>query len=179
VPDFNLEISTGDITTSDIETLTRTLNLRETTPTTLNALYGSFGKEWFTHFKAMNRKEIEVEDEKGKMKKMPHPDSVAAWANENGVNVMAAEALYEKLSRLFDKPYIVEKPAADSVKEIIASLENGSHVVLSFGEHESDLDYLLVSNLLTRKIRSAWEHKTNAFRTHGKEEPRQLIIVVE
>ncbi|HEY5729982.1 MAG TPA: ATP-binding protein [Anaerolineales bacterium] len=179
VPDFNLEISTGDITTSDIETLTRVLNLRDTTPTTLNALYGSFGREWFTHFKAMNRKEIEVEDDKGKMKKVPHPDSVAAWANENGVNVMAAEALYEKMSRLFDKPYIVEKPAADSVKEIIASLENGSHVVLSFGEHESDLDYLLVSNLLTRKIRDAWEHKTNAFRTHGKEEPRPLVIVVE
>ena len=36
-----------------------------------------------------------------------------------------------------------------------------------------------MSNLLTRKIRKAWEHKTNAFRTHGKEEPRQLIIVVE
>ncbi len=85
----------------------------------------------------------------------------------------------DKLRRLFGKPYIVEKPAADSVKEIIASLENGQHVILSFGEHESDLDYLLVSNLLTRKIRNAWEHKTNAFRTHGKEEPRQLIIVVE
>jgi DNA helicase HerA-like ATPase len=52
-------------------------------------------------------------------------------------------------------------------------------VVLSFGEHEGDLDYLLVSNLLTRKIRGAWEHKTNEFRSHGKAEPRQLIIVVE
>ena len=52
-------------------------------------------------------------------------------------------------------------------------------MVLSFGGHESDLDYLLVSNLLTRKIRAAWEHKTNEFRSHGKAEPRQLIIVVE
>ncbi|HQV94286.1 MAG TPA: ATP-binding protein [Anaerolineales bacterium] len=179
VPDFNLEISTGDISTSDIETLMQELNLRETTPTTLNALYGSFGKDWFTRFKAMNRLEVTVEDDKGKAKKVPHPESVAAWANENGVNVMAAEALFEKLGRLFDKPYIVEKPAADSVREIIQSLENGQHVVLSFGNHDQDLDYLLVSNLLTRKIRKAWEHKTNAFRTHGKEEPRQLIIVVE
>jgi DNA helicase HerA-like ATPase len=179
VPDFNLEIATDEISTSDIETLMRELNLRETTPTTLNALYSSFREKWFTSFKAMNRKEVEVEDDKGKTKKVPHPDSVAAWANANGVNVMAAEALYEKLSRLFTKPYIVEKPAADSVREIIQSLENGQHVVLSFGEHESDLDYLLVSNLLTRKIRAAWEHKTNAFRTHGKEEPRPLVIVVE
>ena len=179
VPDFNLEISTGDISTADIETLSRELNLKETTPTTLNALFGSFKNDWFARFKAMNREEVEVEDEKGKMKRVPHPDSVAAWADSNGVNVMAAEALHDKLRRLFGKPYIVEKPAADSVKNIIDALENGQHVVLSYGEHESDLDYLLVSNLLTRKIRAAWEKKTNEFRTHGKSEPRPLVIVVE
>jgi hypothetical protein len=179
VPDFNLEVSTGDISTSDIETLTRELNLKETTPTTLNALYGSFRESWFTRFKAMNREEVEVEDDKGKVKRLPHPDSVAAWAGANGVNVTAAEALHDKLRRLFNKSYIVEKPAADSVKNIIDSLENGQHIVLSFGEHESDLDYLLVSNLLTRKIREAWEYKTNMFRSHGGVEPRQLIIVVE
>jgi DNA helicase HerA-like ATPase len=179
VPDFNLEISTRDISTEDIETLTRELNLKETTPTTLNALYGSFRENWFAAFREMNRDEVEVEDERGKTKKVPHPNSVAAWANSNGVNGVAAEALHDKLRRLFGKPYIVEKPAADSVREIIQSLENGQHVVLSFGAHESDLDYLMVSNLLTRKIRNAWEHKTNEFRTHGREEPRQLIIVVE
>src|SRR5512141_3292903 len=54
-PDFNLEISTKDISTSDIETLMLELNLRETTPTTLNALYTSFREEWFARFKAMNR----------------------------------------------------------------------------------------------------------------------------
>ncbi len=179
VPDFNMEIAANDISTSDIETLTQELNLKETTPTTLNALYASFRDHWFTAFKSMNREEQEIEDEKGKIKKVPHPDSVAYWANNNGVNVTAAEALHDKMRRLFNKPYIADKPAADSVREIIQSLENGQHVVLSFGGYESDLDYLLVSNLLTRKIRSAWEHKTNAFRTHGMDEPRPLVIVVE
>ena len=179
VPDFNLEIAMSDISSSDIEMLTRELNLKETTPTTLNALYTSFRDGWFQRFKSMNRDEVEIEDEKGKMKRAPHPDSVAAWADANGANVMAAEALHDKLRRLFNKPYIVEKPAADSVSQIIAALKGGKHVVLSYGEHESDLDYLLVSNLLTRKIRNAWERKTNEFRTHGKAEPRQLIIVVE
>ncbi len=184
VPDFNLEISTGDISTADIETLTRELNLKETTPTTLNALYGSFRDKWFASFKAMNRDEAEIEDEKGKKKRVPAEGSVAKWADDNGANVMAAEALHDKLRRLFNKSYIVEKPAADSVKNIIDSLENGQHVVLSYGEHESDLDYLLVSNLLTRKIRAAWEKKTNEFRSHGNPstgsgEPRPLVIVVE
>jgi hypothetical protein len=73
----------------------------------------------------------------------------------------------------------VEKPAADSLGEIIKALEAGKHTILSFGKHESDLDYLLVSNLLTRKIRERWEARTNAYRTSGEDEPRQLVIVVE
>jgi hypothetical protein len=178
-PDFNLEIAMSDISSSDIEMLTRELNLKETTPTTLNALYTSFRDDWFKQFKAMNRDEVEIEDERGKTKRVPHPNSVAAWANENGVNVLAAEGLHDKLRRLFNTKYIVEKPAADSVAQIINSLESGRHVILSYGENESDLDYLLVSNLLTRKIRAAWEKKTNEYRTHGKMEPRPLIIVVE
>jgi hypothetical protein len=179
-PDFNLEIAMSDITPADIELLTRELNLKETTPTTLHALTTSFGRDWFRRFREMNRDEVEVEDEKGKMKRVPHPDSVAAWANSTGVNGMAAEALHDKLRRLFDKGYIVEKPAADSVAEIVKSLEDGKHVILSFGQaYETDLDYLLVSNLLTRKIKQVWENKTNAFRSQGKNEPRQLVIVVE
>lgn len=180
VPDFNLEIAMSDITPADIELLTRELNLKETTPTTLHALTVSFGRDWFRRFRGMNRDEEEVEDEKGKVKRVPHPDSVAAWANGTGVNVMAAEALHDKLRRLFDKGYIVEKPAADSVAEIVKSLEDGKHVILSFGQdYETDLDYLLVSNLLTRKIKHVWEGKTNAFRSTGRDEPRQLVIVLE
>ncbi|MCX6066053.1 MAG: ATP-binding protein [Chloroflexi bacterium] len=180
VPDFNLEIAMRDISAADVEMLARELNLKDTTPTTLNALYTSFKSDWFARFKAMNREEMEVEDEKtGKIKKVPHPESVAAWADGSGVNVMAAEALHDKLRRLFGKPYIVEKPATDSIAEIIKALEAGQHVVLSFGDFESDLDYLLVSNLLTRHIRDAWEKRTNEFRGHGTREPRPLVIVVE
>ena len=178
-PDFNLEIAMSDISSSDVEMLSRELNLKETTPTVLNALYTTFGNDWFIAFRAMTRDEVEIEDERGKKKRVPAEGSVAKWAGENGVNVFAAEGLHDKLRRLFNKEYIVEKPAADSVKQIINSLEAGKHVILSFGENESDLDYLLVSNLLTRKIRNAWEKKTNEFRSHGMAEPKPLIIVVE
>jgi len=128
----------------------------------------------------LNGATIEVEDERtGKIKKVPAPESIAAWALENGVNVMAAEALHSKLGRLFNAPYISEKPAADSVRQMIDNLDGGKHVILSFGKFDSDLDYLLVSNLLTRKISTVWEQRVNNFRTHGKEEPRHLILVVE
>ncbi len=178
VPDFQLEIAEKDITPADIEMLTRELNLRETTPTTLSALVHEFGQaRWFRAFREM-RPGATIETDEGKT--IPAPDSVEAWALRAGVNTLAAAGLHQKLSRLFNQIYITEKPASDALGEIIRSLEAGRHVVLSFGEHENDLDYLLVTNLLTRQIRERWVESTNQFRS-GKQtrEPRPLVIAVE
>ncbi len=179
-PDFHLELHESDIQPEDIEMLTRELNLRETTPTTLDALVHSFGHEnWFHEFKAL-KVGLVIENEDGK--KVPAPGSVAYWANAEGVNIAAAEGLHQKLNRVFNLPYVI--PDANAVpgtnlSEVIKALQNGQHIILSFGEYERDLDYLLVSNLLTRKIREAWEKTTNDFRSHGGKEPRPLVIAVE
>jgi hypothetical protein len=176
-PDFDLEIAMSDIQPEDIELLTRELNLKETTPTTLDALVATFGRQnWFQQFKGLKNGAV-AEDEEGK--KIPAPDSVAAWANDHGVNVMAAEGLHNKLGRVFRLPYVVERTAADTMENIIDTLEAGQHVVLSFGTHESDLDYLLVSNLLTRRIRQRWVDATNEARSKNKPDPKQLVIAVE
>jgi DNA helicase HerA-like ATPase len=176
-PDFNLEIAMSDISPEDIELLTRELNLKETTPTTLDALVATFGRQnWFKEFKNLKNGAV-VQTDEGK--RVPAPDSVAAWADEHGVNIMAAEGLHNKLGRVFRLPYVVEHPAADAIGEVVKALESGQHVVLSFGNHESDLDYLLVSNLLTRRIRERWEQTTNEYRANGKSEPRPLVIALE
>lgn len=176
-PDFNLEIDSADITPADIEMLSRELNLKETTATTLEALRTSFYPDpWFPAFREMKIGSVEMNDEG---KKIPAPDSVAFWANDHGVNVMAAEGLHNKLRRVFNLDYIVDNPAANGVKEIVKTLEAGKHVILSFGKNESDLDYLLVSNMITRKIRHQWENTANNFRSTGADEPRPLVIVVE
>lgn len=178
-PDFHLELAYTDIRIEDIELLSRELNLRETAPTVLAALEKSFGENWLLEFKKMNREEIEEEDERGKVRKVPHPESVAAWALENGVNVAAAESLHDKLRRVFSRPYLVEHPASDSLGQIMATLEAGQHVFLSFGKYDQDLDYLLVSNVLSRRIREEWEKRTDAFRSKKGPEPRPLVIVLE
>jgi len=178
-PDYNLEIAESDITPEDVLMLTQELNLRETTPTTLEALRSAFGQEsWFHEFKHMRVNAFNF-DEDGK--RYPALDSVAAWAEGAGVHPGAAEALHSKLRRLFNAPYIVEEPAGNALQQMIDNLNNGQHVVLSFGTHETDLDYLFVSNLLTRRIRAVWEKRTNEFRSgkQGTAEPRPLVIVVE
>ncbi|HAF60827.1 MAG TPA: hypothetical protein DCK95_00695 [Anaerolineaceae bacterium] len=177
-PSFHLEIAASDIQPEDIEMLTGELNLKETTATTLAALQSSFGqKQWFNAFKTMKTGTYII-DEDGN--KVDAPDSVAVWAKENNINVMAAESLHSKLGRLFAAGYIANNPAGNGLQTIVDSLKNGRHIVLSFSGYESDLHYLFISNLITRKIREEWEDQTNDYRNGKKQtEPRQLIIVVE
>ncbi len=180
-PDLDLQISQRDIEPEDILLLSRTLNLRDTTATTLHALYSSFGDRWLTEFSKMRVGATEeITDENGKTRRVPAPDSVAAWAQSVGTNTMAAEGLHNKLRRIFDKAYLVEEAATEGLQQIIAALESGRHVILSFGEYDTELDYLLVTNLLTRKIREHWVKRTDAYRT-GKEKtpPRPLVVVIE
>ncbi len=175
--DFNLVLGEKDLRPEDIEMLSRELNLKETTPTTLDALLHSFGAaNWFNSFKAM-RNQAMVETDDGK--KVPAPDSVAAWAYQAGVNVAAAEGLHSKLRRLFNCPYIVPEPPKNVVNDLIKYLSEGRHVILSFGDYESDLDYLLVTNLLTRRIREEWEKFTHDYNNEKGKEPRPLVVVVE
>jgi hypothetical protein len=178
-PDFNLEFAESDIQPEDIELLTQELNLKETTPATLDALVATFGKElWYSKFKAMKPGSV-IQDDAGK--RIPAPDSVEAWAMESNINTLAATSLHHKLSRLFRLPYLVEHPAANGLNEIIKALENRQHTILSFGDNDSDLDYLLVTNMLTRRIRDKWVEMTNAHRSHPDKnpEPCQLVVVLE
>ena len=176
--DFNLEIAESDLRSEDILMLTGELNLRDTTAATLAGLERSFGeRNWFHEFRNMRNGAME-ETEDGK--KVPSPDSVAFWANEAGIHPAAAEGLHSKLGRIFDRAYLVAQPAQNTLAEIIKNLEAGKHVILSFGDYDQDLDYLLVANLITRRIREAWEKKTNAYRSDKKNgEPRPLVVVVE
>lgn len=176
-PDFHLELAYDDIQPEDIALLAGELNLKETTATTLSALASAYGSSgWFKAFKEMRAGAV-IEGDDGK--KTAAPDSVAFWAERAGVNAMAAESLHSKMGRIFAKSYIVESASGSPINDIIHALEKGKHVVLSFGKYESDLDYLLISNLLTRRIRERWEYLTNESRAQNAQNPRPLVVVLE
>ena len=175
-PDYTLEVSHSDITVEDVLQLTQILNLKETTATTLDKLESEFHEDWFTRFMQMNVGAV-VENEEGKTE--PAPDSVAFWARQAGIHPGAAEALRSKLNRLFNRPYLTDAPASSGLNAIITSLQDKRHVVLSFGKYDNELDYLLVTNLITRKIRDTWERSTEDFHSGNGQEPRPLVVVVE
>lgn len=178
-PDFTLEIGVGDISSADIQLLADAISLNDSAKVVLNELEGSFHTRWFQHFMGMIvGSEAWMEDpESGK--KFPIPGSVVHWARQNNVHEKSAEALHRKLKLIYDRPYVVDKPDIDPVTALVNYLENGKHVVLSFGRYEADLDYLLVSNILTRRIREHWVKLTEAHKSHGAPAPKPLMIAIE
>jgi uncharacterized protein len=173
------EIGTEAFQVEDILLLAEALNLTETSAATLGALDRSFGKQWFRKFMALDPSAGLLTDPDGGPK-YPAPGSVTEWARNSNVNEEAAKGLYRRLRGIYDKPYIVERPAMKAVDAIVDKLENGRHVILSFGAHESDLDYLLVSNILTRRIREHWVAKTEEFKSLSQSPaPKPLLIAVE
>ena len=176
-PDFTLELAMKEVSTGDVMVLAEALNLTETSADVLNALRREFGQNWFAEFTSLEAGATIGTDDG---KTIAAPNSPAGWAQGAGIHPGSAEALHRRLKRIADKEYMVREPAGNPVAAIVDRLENGRHVVLSFGRYESDLDYLLVTNLLTRRIREHWVKKTEAFRSgHAESGPRPLVIVVE
>jgi hypothetical protein len=64
---------------------------------------------------------------------------------------------------------------------MIDALENGRHVILEFGRHSHPRDYMLVANIVTRRIHRRWIEQTEHYmRTKNKaDRPRQLVITIE
>ncbi len=176
--DFDILLSAEEFTIDDILLIGEKLSLTETSAATLHALERSFGNKWLARFMAMDPAAEDVDPETGK--KSPAPHSVAFWAKMSNVNEEAAKGLYRRLRPIYDKPYIVDKPPVDAVAEIVNRLEGGRHVILSFGRFEAEEDYLLVSNVLTRRIRDKWVKATENHKGGlGGSAPRPLVIVVE
>ena len=178
-PDFTLELALSDFGTADISMLAGKLNLTDTATATLNALVRSFNeRSWFAEFMKLIPGAVIIDPESGKT--VPAPNSVAFWARRNNIHDKAAETLHGRLKLIYDKPFVVEVPASDAVSAIVDKLENGRHVILSFGAYDSDLDYLLVSNILTRRIREHWVRKTEQYKSIGDQPaPRPLLIAIE
>ncbi|MFT5193837.1 MAG: hypothetical protein ACI9EW_001422 [Cellvibrionaceae bacterium] len=175
-PDFTLEIAYSDFTSADMSLLAAVLKLTDVASVVMGALFRAFGKNWLFEFMQLEPG-LTIEDDKGKL--IPAPGSVEEWARAQNVNEISARTLHGRLKQITDRPYVVQKPAGDAVAAIVDQLENGRHVILSFGEYDNDLDYLLVSNILTRRIREQWVKLTDDAKTNRTPNPKPIMIAIE
>lgn len=163
-PDAEVTIGYNEIEPQDIETLSETLNL---TPQGVSAVYSlvrRFGQEaWLDEFlKRESREELTV------------------LAEETSEVFQVLFTLHRRLRTLGRMGFLLPKSPDDAVRRILDYLDRGMHVVLEFGRYGNDLPaYVLVANLLTRRIHDRYVRRTEEAMGDRTREPKPLVITVE
>ena len=64
---------------------------------------------------------------------------------------------------------------------MIEYIDRGIHVIVEFGNYTSSFCYLLIANMITRKLHTAYIAKTEKFlgSQDKRDEPRKLLITIE
>ncbi|MCL5958735.1 MAG: ATP-binding protein, partial [Chloroflexi bacterium] len=83
------------------------------------------------------------------------------------------------LSRLKRLSFLVPRRAEDSVQMILNYLERGVNVVLEFGRYSDLMAYVLVANVLTRRIHARYVEATERAMGEKILKPRPLVITIE
>ena len=162
-PDYLVRIGYDEIEPEDIETLASFLNLTENAAQATYKLARHFGRGWLRSFLGLTSREKQAE--------------LAAQLGEHEATI---GSLHRRLDRLQRLGFMVEHAPEDSVRRILEYIERGIHVVLEFGRYGSDLAaYILVANLLSRRIHARYVHRTEEALGDKAKEPRPLVITIE
>ena len=163
-PDYVVRIGYEEIEPEDVLMLRETLGLSDVAADATYSLQRHFGhRRWLKDFLALSGRE-----------------AVSELANELNINLSALIALQNRLARLRRFDFMDEESAHDSVGQILNYLERGMHVVLEFGRYGSNLAaYILVANLLTRRIHERYVHLKERASGDKTKEPRPLVITIE
>ena len=107
-------------------------------------------------------------------------DEFSELAREMNVPHSTLSALRNRLNRLGRFGFITEGRGSNSVNEILNYLQRGMHVVLEFGRYGNNIDaYLLIANLLTRRIHERYVRMSEQASGDSTQEPRPLVITIE
>ena len=162
-PDYEVHIAFRDVEADDLALLARELNIKDAQIGSMHRLSEIFGATWILEFLAI----------------APGED-MNMFATEHGLHAGSLQALQRNLGRLRKLPFLKETGTDDSVERIVKGLLNGKHVVLEFGGQTSLLAYMLVANILTRRIHGRWRTEKEGASADGRHDyPPQLAITIE
>ncbi len=158
-----VRIGFDEIEPDDIAMLRETLNLSDVAASAAINLQQKLGRQWMRDFLNLGDRE-----------------AVFQLANEVQVQPNALQSLYNRLSRLRRYAFLTENAGHDAANRIIEHLERGRHVVLEFGKYGRDLTaYMLVTNLLSRRIHERYVDRKEEAEGGRGADPRPLVIVIE
>jgi hypothetical protein len=162
--DAVVEIGYEEVEPEDIEVLRETLNLTDLAVDAAYTLERRFGRKWMQQVL-----DLDVGSEEGRQ--------VLRDGNIDDRSFRSLRRGLERLARLsFMRPHSEQ----DSVNTILNYLQAGKNVVLEFGRYENDLTaYILVANLLTRRIHERYRQQKEAAVGDRAQEPIHLVITIE
>jgi DNA helicase HerA-like ATPase len=166
-PDHEVYIYADQIDPEDILPLSDTFNLTQTAAESMFLLYRTYRSKWLMHI--LNAKT---------------PEDIEAIVQETGTNSSSIDALRRKLASLEGFRFFkneARKNQKDVVTELLSYIEDGRSIVLEFGKYNNLKAYLLVANIITRRLREIYEEKSNKYLGSNDEsdKPQQLLITIE
>ena len=161
-PDFRVEIGYGEITPDDVMALRETLGISDAAAEAAFALGRKLGDgRWLREFL-----------------RLEGTDEIGELATSINVNGAALATLHRRLTnRVARLPFVTDAPGADAVAAIMDHLDRGQHVVLEFGRYGDDvLAYMLVANLLTRRIHDRYRERQSSDEEGRATTPLTIVI---
>lgn len=164
--EFPVRIPQSMISVEDVILLQRELNLNPTAAETAYLLEQTFGEQnWL-------RELLKVKS-----------DAPKDLAERIGAHAASLGALKRKLSMLIQRcrGFLLEdvRQEDDAVPAIMSALSCGKHVILEFGRYNQPIQYMLVANILTRRIHEEYVRQTEKAQGGGSGSVRPLVITVE
>ena len=162
-PDYQVRIGYEEIEPEDVAILKDAWGLSEIAAESAYSLRQILGAGWVSEF-------IDY----------PAGEEFNELAQRVGVPATTLNALRSRLRPLTRYEFTTEGKGNNSVREIMNYLQSGKHVVLEFGKHGNDIGaYLLIANMLTRRIHEQYVRMSEQASADPAQQPRPLVITIE
>ncbi len=167
-PDVELTLPYQAIAPEDILSLADELHLTSTASDSVYLIYSRYKHNWLQVF-------------------LENGDNLKEFAQEIGANPESIAALYRKLKKIDRMPFL--KPSTSNgayrdnsvIDQMMEYISRGKSIIIEFGNHTSLFCYLLVANIITRRIHTEYVEKTELFlgSQRKEDEPQKLMITIE
>ena len=163
-PDHEVYITYDQVAVEDVIALQDELQLNPTASESAYLVYAMYKDRWLRQLLSIDGPDVEQ------------------FAEDIGANKSSLSALHRKLKRLETFPFMVNSlNGADAVDTMMDYIDRGIHIVLEFGRQTGMLAYLLVANILSRRIHEQYVTKSEKFYAsqNPEDQPRHLVITIE
>ncbi|MBT4856239.1 ATP-binding protein [bacterium] len=163
MPDVVIDIPLQSVSVEDIMSLGSELNLHATAMEAAYLIAARYKKNWLVEL-------------------LSHGEDIKEFAASVGAHPESIGALYRKLKRVERLPFFSNSTKKQSViDQMMEYIDKGKHVIIEFGNHTSTFCYLLIANIITRRIHQEYMKKTEKFlgSQNVADEPKKLMITIE